>query len=462
MMDLTVRNVRVIGEGGAFFGGVTVKDGTIVLLGENDALPEAAETIDGHGMTLLPGGIDPHVHIRYPGGAVRETFLTGTRAAAAGGVTTIVEHPISTPPQYNPQILKTRTDAVAAGSSVDVAFLGAAGGEHLDQIERLADCGVVGYKTFLHAAPEGHETEFAGLTSKNAFELREVMRAVARTGLKMAAHGEDNDLVSGGIASLRKEGRTRPIDHARSRPPIVEVMSIDRLIRLAEQEGASLYLVHLSTPEAVEAAVAARRRGMDITIETCPQYLYLTEEALEEHGAYAKCNPALRERSLVDKMWDYIADGSIDTVGSDHAPYTVQEKESYGEDIFKAPAGFPGLETRMGLMLKAVTDGRISLKRAAELLSTNPAKAYGLYPRKGAIRVGADADFVLVDLDKNWTVDASKMETMSKGVARVFDGWVLPGRLESVWLRGRQLVKGGNVVSTGAEGRPIRIGGVPC
>ncbi len=462
MFDLLLHNARIVAEDGEFHGGLAVKDGTIAaLLSEDsrDGFPEARQVVDGKGRHLLPGGIDPHVHIRYPGGAHRETFVTGTRAAAAGGVTTIVEHPISTPPQFNPEILRTRVDAVAAGSSVDVAFLGAAGGEHVDQIQALADAGVVGYKTFLHAAPEGRDKEFEGLTSKDNFQLQEVVRAVARTGLRIAAHGEDNDLVAGGIAKLRREGRTTPIDHARSRPPIVEVLAVDRLIRLAEQENAPLYLVHISTPQAVAAALEARSRGLDVKIETCPQYLYLTEDDLIAHGPYAKCNPALRERPLVDEMWKYVADGSIDTIGSDHAPFTVAEKESGGGDIFVAPSGFPGLETRLGLMLKAVADGRISLARAVDLLSANPAKAYGLYPRKGAIRVGADADLVLADLDREWTVEAAKMETMSRDTAKVYEGWRLPGYVEGVWLRGRRIVEDGRVVSDGTEGRPIRYGG---
>lgn len=461
MVDLVVCNAHIVSENGEFFGGIAVKEGKVVALGSNESITtlSSANIVDGLGLHLLPGGVDPHVHIRYPGSAHRETFVTGTRAAAAGGVTTIVEHPISTPPQFNPEILQARFDAVSSGSSVDVAFLGAASGAYPDRVASLAAHGVVGYKTFLHAAPEGRDREFEGLTSKDNFELQQVIRAVAATRLKVAAHGEDNDLVAGNIANLRRQGMTKPIAHALSRPPIVEVMAVDRLIRLAELEGASLYLVHISTPHAVEAALAARNRGLDVTIETCPQYLYLNEQDLVKHGPFAKCNPALRERSLVEKMWDYVVDGSIDTIGSDHAPFTVSEKLQNREDIFVAPSGFPGLETRFGLMLKAVIDGRISLRRLVDLISTNPAKAYGLYPTKGAIKVGADADFVLVDLRRERTVETTGMETMARDTAKVYEGWKLPGFIHSVWLRGMKIVENGTVVSNGTEGRPIKFGG---
>lgn len=461
MVDLVVCNAHIVSENGEFFGGVAVKEGKVVALGFDESITtlSSANIVDGLGLHLLPGGVDPHVHIRYPGSAHRETFVTGTRAAAAGGVTTIVEHPISTPPQFNPEILQARFDAVSSSSSVDVAFLGAVSGAYPDRVPSLAAHGVVGYKTFLHAAPEGRDREFEGLTSKDNFELQQVIRAVAATGLKVAAHGEDNDLVAGNIANLRRQGLTKPIAHALSRPPIVEVMAVDRLIRLAELEGASLYLVHISTPHAVEAALAARNRGLDVTIETCPQYLYLSEQDLVKHGPFAKCNPALRERSLVEKMWDYVVDGSIDTIGSDHAPFTVSEKLRNREDIFVAPSGFPGLETRFGLMLKAVIDGRISLRRLVDLISTNPAKAYGLYPTKGAIKVGADADFVLVDLRRERTVETTGMETMARDTAKVYEGWKLPGFIHSVWLRGMKIVENGTVVSNGTEGRPIKFGG---
>ena len=304
MVDLVVCNAHIVSENGEFFGGVAVKEGKVVALGSDESITtlSSANIVDGLGLHLLPGGVDPHVHIRYPGSAHRETFVTGTRAAAAGGVTTIVEHPISTPPQFNPEILQARFDAVSSSSSVDVAFLGAASGAYPDRVPSLAAHGVVGYKTFLHAAPEGRDREFEGLTSKDNFELQQVIRAVAATGLKVAAHGEDNDLVAGNIANLRRQGLTKPIAHALSRPPIVEVMAVDRLIRLAELEGASLYLVHISTPHAVEAALAARNRGLDVTIETCPQYLYLSEQDLVKHGPFAKCNYQIGRASCRERV----------------------------------------------------------------------------------------------------------------------------------------------------------------
>lgn len=446
MVDLVIKNSKVVTHDKTIQGGVAIKDGKIVAVGFDEDLPESKEVIDGKGNYLIPGGVDPHVHIRYPGGAHRETFETGTRAAAAGGITTIIEHPISNPPQYSVEILNKRVEAVKEQAVVDVAFLGAAGGGHLDQISKIGKAGILGYKTFLHDAPEGRESEFEGLTSKNNFELNEVLKEISKTSLLASAHAEDNDLVSEGIAKLRREGKTYPKAHCESRPPIVEVLAVERLIRLAKENGTRLYLVHISTPEAVELAKKARQEGQEIYIETCPHYLYLTEDALDEFGTYAKCNPALRDKDRVTKMWDYIQDGTIDTIGSDHAPYTVEEKERKKEDIFVAPSGFPGIETSMPLMLTAVRENKISINRAVELLSTNPSRIFGLYPKKGIICPGADADLVLVDLDEEYTVHVRDMLTKARDVAKVYEGKSLYGKIKKTILRGKVIYDNGQVL----------------
>lgn len=446
MVDLVIKNSKVVTHDNIIQGGVAIKDGKIVSVGFDEDLPESKEVIDGKGNYLIPGGVDPHVHIRYPGGAHRETFETGTRAAAAGGITTIIEHPISDPPQYSVEILNKRVEAVKEQAIVDVGFLGAAGGGHLDQIAQIGKGGILGYKTFLHDAPEGRESEFEGLTSKNNFELNEVLKEISKTSLLASAHAEDNDLVLEGIAKLRREGKTYPKAHCESRPPIVEVLAVEKLIRLSKENGTRLYLVHMSTPEAIELAKKARQSGQEIYIETCPHYLYLTEDALDEFGAYAKCNPALRDKNRVYKMWDYIQDGTIDTIGSDHAPYTVEEKERKKEDVFVAPSGFPGIETIMPLMLTAVRENKISINRAVELLSTNSSRIFGLYPKKGIISPGADADLVLVDLDEEYTVHASDMFTKARDVAKVYEGKRVYGKIKKTILRGKVIYDNGQVL----------------
>jgi allantoinase len=456
--DLAVRNARVVTEEGVFLGGIAVQEGMIVALGTNESLPSAETVVDAERNYLLPGGVDPHVHIRYPGGPHRETFSTGTAAAAAGGITTIIEHPISAPPPFSKEILLNRVAAVTEQALVDVAFFGAAGYDKAASIGELASAGIVAYKTFLQAAPEGRENEFIGLTMKDSHELYAGLRAVAPTGLPLAAHAEDNDLVSGLVQEFRAAGKVSPLDHARTRPPVTEVLSVERLIRLARETGATLYLVHISTPEAVMLADQARKAGQRIFIETCPQYLYLSEEALIQHGPYAKCNPPLRTRAEVDAMWRFVQDGTVDTIGSDHSPFTAEEKEKGLENIFNAPSGFPGLETRLPLMLTAIKEGRISLAQAVNLLSTNPSRIFGLYPRKGTIKIGADADLALVNLDEPFTLHHSNMLTKSRDASRVYDGWKLYGRVLKTFVRGKLVFDEGRIVAEPGWGQWVTPG----
>ena len=456
MMDLVIKGAQVVTENGIFKGGIAVKEGKIVAIGTDEILPAAQTEIDAEGQYLLPGGIDTHVHIRYPGGAHRETFETGSMAAAAGGVTTIIEHPISTPPQYSAEILMTRVEAVKEQAVVDVAFLGAAGGNKLEFIQEIGGAGIVGYKTFLHAAPEGRAKEFEGLTMENNYELYRGFKEVQKTGLPMSAHAEDNDLIANLIKEFRAKGQTKGIDHAKSRPTLAEVMAVERLIRVAKETGVPLYLVHISTPEAVQVAKAARDAGQELYIETCPHYLYLTEEALTKYGTYAKCNPALRTYEQTQGMWKYVMDGTIDTIGSDHAPYTVEEKEKNKEDIFVAPAGFPGIETRLPLMLTAVKQGKISLERAVDLISTKPSKIFGLYPHKGAIKVGADADVILVNVSDEYEIHHENMVTKARDVGVVYDGQKVVGKVLKTIVRGKVVYDNGKITAKPGYGQWVK------
>lgn len=457
MFDLVIKNARIQTEAQLFHGQVAVLDGRIAALASDAEPLPARETVDARGEYVLPGGVDPHVHIRYPGGRLRETFHSGTQAAAAGGVTTVIEHPISSPPQYSPATLHRRVEAMAAEAIVDVAFYGAAGGDFLDEISPLAAEGIVAFKTFLHAAPAGRDKEFLGLTSKDNYQLLRVMEAVAETGAMLAAHGEDNDLVSGGIAAMKAAGHTYNLAHCLSRPSIAETLAVERLISLARYTGARLYLVHLSCPESVLAAERARAEGLEVYMETCPHYLYMTEAQVERHGSFAKCNPPLRDAVRVEQLWECVSRGAMDTVGSDHAPYLLEEKTAHPDDIFPAPSGFPGLEMRLGYMLRAVKEGRITLARAVELISGNPARIFDL-KHKGSIAVGKDADMVLLDADEPYTLRVRDLHTMAKEVCGFMEGTQLYGKVRKTWVRGRLVYDEGAFPAQPGYGRFVRPG----
>lgn len=431
-------------------GGLIVNNGKISAIKEGEIGPElvkqAQEVLDAAGKLLIPGGIDPHVHLRDPGNSERETFATGSMAAAAGGVTTIIEHPISKPPQYSAEILQRRIDVASPQAFVDFAFIGAAGGKIPERIQELADDGrVLAYKTFLHEAPNGRDLEFEGLTMANDYELYQGLRAVAKTGLHCMVHAEDDDLIKGMIARFKAEGKTYPVAHTETRPTISEVASVARVITFAKETGAIVEFCHISTPEAAQLIKEEKAKGTKLIMETCPHYLLLSTEDLAKHGPFAKCNPPLRVPEDRDRLWDYIADGTVDILGSDHAPFLLEEKTRGMDDIFQAMSGFPGIDLRMPLMMTAVKQGKLSMKRCVELLSVNPAKVFGLYPQKGTIQVGCDADFTILDPDQTFTVDKEKMYTKSKNIAHVYDGWTLYGQAIHTVVRGRVVLQNGAV-----------------
>ena len=450
MLDLAIVNGCVFIEGSFRKVDIGIKDGKFALIAAPGCLPEATKVIDVAGKHVLPGNVDTHVHFRDPGHAERETFATGTRAAAAGGCTTFFEHPISIPPQYNGKILKNRLDICGRESTVDYCFFGAAGGEFPEEIEPLSHEGIIAYKTFLHQAPEGRETEFKGLTSANNYELMTAMKEVRKTGLYLAAHAEDNELITGNIKKLRAEGRVDNLAHCESRPPITEIEAVAKMLRFGKETGCKIELVHISTCGAMELAKQARAAGQDILIETCPHYLLLDESYVEKFGAYAKCNPALRKKDEVEGLWKYVLDGTVDFIGSDHSPFLVSEKEKGKKDIFTAPSGFPGIDLRLPLMVNEAQKGRISLERVVELLTINPAKCFHIYPKKGTISAGADADLAIIDLKKEMVVDWHKSYCHAREIAKVYDGWKLACTVDYTVVRGRVVMENGKVDESAA------------
>ncbi len=441
--DLVIRSDKIFVDHRLIDCNIGIKDGMITTISREKLKGE--KVIDVKGKVVLPGTVDPHVHIRAPGHEYRETFLSGTKEAALGGVTTVLEMPISSPPPYSPEIVNQRMAIAEKGAVVDMAFFGAAG---IDQKEYIVPCsksGIVAFKTFLHEAPAGREGEFIGLTAPDTGDQYELMEILAKTGVITAFHAENNDMIKKNIERLKREGKTSPIYHERSRPPVVEIETTAKILLFAEKTGAKVEIAHISTPEAVELTRQAKLKRVYVIAETCPHYLFLNEDALEKLGAFAKCNPPIRTESERKKMWEYLNNGHIDIVGSDHAPYTKEEKEKGDSDIFQPPAGFPGLSTRLPLMFTAVKQGKLKLDKMIELICENPARIFGLYPKKGVIMVGSDADFVIFDPDKKGKINKDKMFTKCKDSALVYNGWEVFGQPEKTIVRGEVVFDQGEI-----------------
>ena len=454
--DLVVRGGTVVTPEAMWRGGVAVRDGRIVAIDRDDALPQARETFDAAGLHVLPGVIDTHVHLRDPGVLEREDWLTGTRAAAAGGLTTILEMPIANPPVNAAAILRERATVVGPRSLVDFALYAGASHDNLEEIAAMAEAGAIAFKTFRTDPVPGRAAEFVGISCPDAGQMLEVMGRTARTGLLHVVHAEDQQILNVTISHARATGRRDGRAHALSRPPVAETCSVSQCIALAAATGARLQIAHVSAPEAAQLVGAAKERGLPVTAETCPHYLMLTEDTLETWGPYAKCNPPLRPREMQDRLWEAVAKGYIDVIGTDHSPFLVSEKGPVDGDIWDAPPGIPGLEEFLPLMLTATRQGRLALPALVRLVCENPARLFGLWPRKGGLSVGADGDLTVVDLAAEYIHDHTRLYTKARDSALCYDGLRMRGRPVLTVVRGQIVMRRGDVLGEPGWGRWVR------
>lgn len=444
MYDLLVRGGQLVREGGAEQADLGVVEGRIV-----DVAPElsggAREELDARGLHVFPGAVDIHVHFNEPGRTDWEGIRTGSRALVAGGGTTFADMPLnSTPPVLDRATFEAKRQAAERESSADFALWGGLTPRNLDRLPELAEAGAVGFKAFMsHSGLEEFE-------SPDDDTLYEGMLQARDLGLIVALHAE-NDAITRALSSrIRRAGGMGVRDYLRSRPAIAEVEAVNRALLLAEETGAKLHLVHLSTGRAVTLAAEARARGVDVSIETCPHYLCFTGEDMERLGAVLKCAPPLRDASEVEALWAAIRGGRIDTIGSDHSPSTLGLKER--ADFFEVWGGIAGVQSTLAVLLTEGRDRGLSLPDIARLTARTPARRFGL-AGKGRLDPGADADLVLVDLDREWVHTPEDLHTrwkFSPYLGRTFRGRVVQTR-----LRG-QTVYAGSRFSNPPQGRFLR------
>jgi allantoinase len=455
MFETLIKGGMVVTELGTKELDVALQDGKIVALlaPESDAI--AKEVIDAEGKHVLPGAIDIHFHVRAPAYPQRGTVASETRAAAAGGVTTLFEMPISKPCCATPEIFRQRKDLFAKDAYVNFGLYGAPGMLKADYIKGMVEEGAIGFKIFMTEAPKGRDDEFVGLCLPGEGELYEALKLVAETNLVTVVHAESNDLLSHFSNQLKATGRNDAQTHGESRPPVVEAVAIAKLLTMNEGLDAKLHIAHVTCRHAVET-IKKFQVTMDVTGETCPQYLLFTEQALADYGSYAKINPPLRKEDDQQALWDALADGTLMAVTTDHSPFAVEEKEKAKTDIWAAPPGAPGIEELVIGMLDAVAKDKLSLEQAVKLISTNGAKRFGLYPQKGVIAEGSDADIILVDLKQSTTIDKSNLFSQAKLCDYLYDGMTFQGKVLSTILAGRTIFKNGEVTGQAGWGDFVR------
>jgi dihydropyrimidinase len=412
------------------------------------------QTIDAAGRLILPGGVDVHTHLDMPMGRLRtsDDFESGTIAAACGGTTTVVDYAM----QARGGTLRAAVDewmARAAGRAVvDFGFHIGISDLRPDveaEFEAVVDAGIPSFKVFM-AYPDR--------LMLNDGEIFRVLRRARALGARVCLHAENGHVIDVLVREALAAGRTAPSFHAATRPPLVEAEAVHRAVALAEMAGTGVYIVHLSSGEALEAVAAARRRGLPILAETCPQYLFLSDEAYdaeEFEGAKYVMSPPLRPRSMHDRLWRGLAAGTLDTVATDHCPFTLADKAVGRDDFSRIPNGAPGIEHRLALLYDGgVNAGRLSLERFVEVTATAPARIFGLAPQKGAVVEGADADLVVFDPDGTTTISAATHHMRVD--YNPYEGRRLAGAIDLVMARGQIVVDHGRFVGAPGRGRFLK------
>lgn len=450
--DLLIKNGTLVsGEGEQMLDIAIVNGKVVALLAPNQDV-SAHETIDAAGLHVFPGIIDGHCHMRDPGRMEREDFWTGTQAAAAGGITTVCEMPISIPPVHTAEILKQRAETVQPRALIDFALYGTAGFENLDEIQGLADAGAVAFKTYLHPAEPGREKEFTGLICPDSGSQYEAMEAVAKTGRRHCLHCETNEMIVMFTEKMKASGRTDGLVHEESRPAVCEDSSVALSLAIGAAVGASMVVCHMSSAGAVQLVKEAKARGVNVIAETCPTYIFMSDEYLTKFGPYAKNNPPLRSEENRQKLWDYINDGTIDYIATDHSPWRPESKDG---GIFTANSGIASFDLFMPLMIDAINRGVIGYGRAAAMLSEKPAEVFML-KEKGHLQPGFDADFVLIDMKSEFIFDKKKSYSKAGETMHAFDGMKLSGRILSTWVRGIKVHDNGITAAQSGHGRFLK------
>jgi len=451
-MSLLLKNADIVNADTRYTADILCEGETIARIDQNITPPPGAEVIDAKGKHVFPGFIDPHTHIYLPfmGTFSRDDYETGTKAALVGGTTTIFEMVCparSMSPAEGYALWRRQADGKACCDYTVHMGVTRFDADSAAQLREIVAAGVGSFKVFL---------AYKGAFGVDDAELWQALALARNLGVVVTAHCENETLVAELQKELLAAGRTGPEAHHDSRPPRVEAEGVHHLMTFAELTGARVYIVHLSCREALEAAVAARLRGVNVSVETLIQYLVLDKTWAEKpgfEGAKYVMSPPLRDRANQAVLWDGLASGLVQTVGTDHAPFDFASQKPMGKDDFtKIPNGIPSIEDRINLLwTHGVKAGRLTLEQFVAVASTNAAKIFGLWPRKGVIQPGADADLVIYDPAYRGTLSA-KTQTQAVDY-NAFEGWAIEGRPAVVTVRGQVAVREGRFCGTVGRGR---------
>ncbi len=451
-VDLVIEQGTIVSPETSFVASIAIDNGKIVAMGHRATMPRSDRRIDAHGKMVLPGAIDAHVHIGQPWEGTKrpvyyaEDIESATMASAMAGTTTICDMPDSMPLVTSESVFKRKVQFWADRSYVDYGLH--AGFVPDTDFERLIPplwrAGPTALKTFMCFSEDIWPAMLDG-------ELFDALKVISEVNGFAILHAENDSMLTQNKKKLDKEHRIDFQSHLEWRPPIVEYEADRRAIFLLREAHTRGLIVHTSVPEGVGEVCAARAKGQEVYVETCQHYLYLTAKDVERRGPWVKCSPPLRDKARVLQLRRQLANGQIDSVGSDHSPFSKEDVRRSESNIWKAEAGMPELETGMPLMLNGAKEGWITLNRVVACTSENPARIYGLYPRKGTISVGSDADLIVVDMKRRWKVRDSELK-MKSGWSP-YNGKTLSGTPILTIVRGSIVMESREIVGEKGYGK---------
>ena len=458
-MSILIKNGRVITAVDDYMADVFIENETVTLIGNNLEM-EADEVIDASGKYLFPGGLDPHTHLDMPFGGTTsaDDFETGTRAAAHGGTTTVIDFAIQSKGHSTLEALDIWHAKADGKTAIDYGFhmiVTDLEDSRIHEMKMLADVGVTSYKLFM---------AYPGVLYVDDGTIYRAMKKAGEDGTVVCMHAENGIVIDEIVKQAVADGKTAPKYHAITRPTRMEAEGVHRAISIAEVAQVPIYIVHLSSSDALEQVMLARNRGVHAFAETCPQYLFLEDSYYNQkgfEGAKYVMTPALREKWNQDELWKGLKFGDLQSIATDHCPFCFKDQKILGIDDFsKIPNGAPGVENRMSLVYNGgVHAGRISLNKFVELTSTAAAKTFGLFPKKGTIAVGSDADIVVFDPNRKETISVNNTCTHHMNVDyNSYEGFEVTGFTETVLSRGKIIIDNCAYVGKKGDGRFLKRG----
>lgn len=467
MYDMIVKNGKLVTPDRIYEADVAIRDGKFAAIVTPGTPIEAKEVIDAKGNYVFPGIIDCHAHLNEPGFEYREDFETGSRAAVVGGTTTVIDMPLNNNPSLmNKEIFDLKLSKISRHSAIDFALWGGIVGDfddspdsvkcNLKDLEGLQECGIAAFKGF--TCPNGDL-----FPTVNMGHVRKALEILKPYGALSGFHCEEyGQILERTKEALAKEGRSREekiADFLEVHDVWTEYLATKNVIDMARATGGRVHICHVTHPLVAQVVKDAISEGLPITAETCPHYLFLTEDFVFEKGAPAKCTPPLRKKEEMEKLWDYVLDGTLSCVGSDHSPAADHEKDNETLDIYQAWGGLNGIQYFVPVMFDLVVHKKgLSPTLIAKVMDYNPAKIFGLYGKKGAFELGFDGDIVIIDPNKEWKCEQDKL--LTKGHVSYLDGMSGKGATVCTIIRGKVVAQDGmykqDAIGYGEFVRPVK------